>query len=126
MSAISGKYAEVKIGPCEFMEFESFQADLGATTEPYNSRSGAGWTRSVEGVSSVSGTINGFLDPADPIAAQVTPGSEQTIVLRNQVGHEWSGPARLGQFSIAADRGGAPQPVSIPFTSNGPWTFPTT
>lgn len=127
MAVVSGKYAEVAIGSCEFAEFEAWDLSYGAAVPEFNSRSGGGASQTVEGVFSGSGTITGFVDPDDSLyGSSIRTGSLLTLTLR----HTATGPvvatgqARLGQFSFSANRDGTPQPVSIPFVTHGLWTLP--
>lgn len=127
MGQISGKYSEVHFGSCNFLEFEGWSLDYGADVHEVASRSGAGARTTVEGVFGGSGTISGFLDPADPLTSQVVSGALVTLTLKVNSGSptaDATGQARLGQFSLSASRDGTPVPVSIPFTTHGLWTLP--
>lgn len=126
---ISGKFAEVQIDACTFAEFESADLTYGSNVQEYNSRAGGGATKTVDGVESGSGTLNGFYDPADPIFSELTTGSLVALIFReSQGGVELAkGNARLGQFNLPQfNRDGTPVRVSIPFTTDGLWTFPGT
>jgi hypothetical protein len=126
MGAISGKYGEAHADSCNFLEFESWELTYGPNVEPINSRAGGGATTTIDGVANGSGTISLFLDPDDPIAGQVTPGQLLTLICMNRSAGavQATGQARLGQFTLGANRDGSPQRVSIPFTTHGLWTLP--
>ncbi len=126
MAVLSGKFAEVHVDSCNILEFESADLTYGSNVQEYNSRAGGGATKTVDGVESGSGTINGFLDPTDPLTTQLTTGALVEIELKESAGSTTiaSGFARLGQFNVPEfNRGGAPVKVSIPFTTDGLWTF---
>ena len=127
MAVISGKYAEVLVDSCNILEFESADLTYGSNVQEYNSRAGGGATKTVDGVESGSGTLNGFLDPSDSLTSQLTTGALVAIVFRTNPGSPTtiaSGNARLGQFNVPEfNRGGAPVKVSIPFVTDGLWVF---
>lgn len=126
MGAISGKYAEAHLGSCNMLEFESWELTYGANVEPVNSRAGGGATTTIDGVENGSGTISGYLDPDDPISSQVSPGQLLTLIClsRSSGTVQATGQARLGQFTLSANRDGTPQRVTIPFVTHGLWTLP--
>lgn len=126
MAVISGKFAECLFGSCNFLEFESWELEYGSNLEEYNARSGDGAGQSVDGVHTGSGTITGFMDSADPVTSQITTGSLVTLHLYlTATGPvEATGSARIGKFTFSANRDGTPQPVSIPFITQGVWTLP--
>ena len=126
MAVSSGKFAQALFGSCNFLEFESWDIEYGSNVIEYNSRAGAGATKTVDGVHSGSGTITGFLDPDDPITTQVTTGALVTLFLHiTETGPvQYSGSARLGKYSSSANRDGSVVTVSIPFTTDGVWTVP--
>ena len=126
MSVISGKYAECLFGTCNFLEFESWELEYGSNIEEYNSRAGAGAGQTVDGVHTGSGTITGFMDTADPVTTQVTTGTLVTLhlYLTSTGPVEATGSARIGKFSLSANRDGTPQSVTIPFVTHGVWTLP--
>ena len=124
---ISGKYAEVAIGACEWQEMESWDLTFGSNVHEVNTRSGGGYTTTVDGVHSGRGSLSGFIDPDDSLAsASITTGTLVTLTLRHTITGPVvaTGQARLGQFSYSAARSGEPQPVSIEFVTHGEWTFP--
>lgn len=127
MAARSGKYAEALFDSCNFLEFESWTLTYGSNPQEYNSRAGAGSTQTVDGVNSGSGEVTGFLDTSDPITGQVTTGSLVTLICRSDTTGpvQATGSARIGQFTLGANRDGTPQRVTIPFVTHGAWTFPT-
>src|SRR5690606_33901883 len=121
MAVISGKYAEVQIDTCTFAEFESADLTYGSNVQEYNSRAGGGATKTVDGVESGSGTLNGFYDPTDPILTELTTGALVPIIMRESQGgiRLAMGNARLGQFNIPNfNRDGSPVQVSIPFVTD--------
>lgn len=123
---ISGKFAEVLVDSCNILEFESVDLTYGSNVQEYNARSGGGSTMTVDGVNSGSGTINGFLDPDDPLTVQLTSGALVTITISESQGSTTlaTGQARLGQFGLpTVSRGGEPVRVTIPFITHGPWSF---
>ena len=123
---LSGKYAEVWVGTCNVLEFESADLTYGSNVQEYNSRAGGGATKTVDGVESGGGTINGLLDPTDSLTGSLTTGALVLIALKESSGSTTiaTGYGRLGQFNIPEfNRGGAPVKVSIPFTTDGLWTF---
>ena len=126
MAVLSGKYAEVLFNSCNMLEMESWDLEYGSNVEEFNARSGAGATKTVDGVHSGSGAVSGFFDNTDPMTTQVATGALVTLALR----HTATGPivatgsARIGKYSLGADRGGAPQPITIPFVTDGVWTLP--
>jgi len=126
MGVVSGKYAEALIGTCNLLEFESWELEYGSNIEEYNSRAGAGAGQTVDGVHTGSGTITGFLDPDDPVTTTVTTGSLVALTLKNNTTGpvQGTGNARIGKFTLSANRDGTPQPVTIPFVTDGVWTFP--
>ncbi len=127
MAVISGKFAEVQVDTCNILEFESADLTYGSNVQEYNSRAGGGATKTVDGVEAGSGTLNGFYDPDDPILTQLTTGDLVSIILRESQGgvEVAKGSARLGQFGLPNfNRDGTPVQVSVPFTTDGLWTFP--
>ena len=123
---ISGKFAEVHVDSCNILEFESADLTYGSTPQEYNSRAGGGSTKTVAGVNSGSGTLNGFYDPSDPLTTQLATGALVSIQLKESSGGSVlaSGQGRLGQFNVPEfNRSGTPVKVSIPFVTDGPWTF---
>lgn len=127
MSQISGKYSEAHFGSCNFLEFEGWDLEYGSDVHETASRAGGGARQTVEGIAGGSGTINGYLDPSDPLTSQVTSGTLLTLSLyATSVAPTAiaTGQARLGRFSMSASREGQPVPVSIPFTCHGVWTLP--
>ena len=126
MAVLSGKFAEVLFGSCNFLEFESWELEYGSNVIEYNSREGGGATNTVDGVHSGSGSITGFLDSTDPITTQVTTGALLTLALYvTSTGPvQATGEGRLGKFSLSANRDGSVVPVTIPFVTHGVWTFP--
>lgn len=126
MAVISGKYAEVLFGTCNFLEFESWDLEYGSNIEEYNSRAGAGAGQTVDGVHTGSGSVTGFMDPDAPITTQVTTGSLLAIYLYlTSTGPvQTYGNGRIGKYSLSANRDGTPEPVTIPFVTDGVWTLP--
>lgn len=127
MGQMSGKYSQVLFDSCNFLEFGSWQLTYGADIHPTASRSGGGAQKTVEGIFRGSGTINGYLDPDDPLTGQVVSGTVYAISLYYRVTGPvlWTGNARLGPWDTGADREGTPVMVSIPFTTDGLWTPPS-
>jgi hypothetical protein len=126
MTALSGKFAEVHFGSCNWLEFESVDMEEGSEPQPYNSRSGAGHTQSVAGVNSGSGTLTGFIDPDDLLWGQITSGSTYTMTLKHRTTAEvaGSGTIRIGKISRSANRDGTPQTLSVAFVTES-WTEPS-
>lgn len=127
MAQYSGKYAQVLLGSCNMLEFESWELEYGSNIHETNARSSGVGTGTVDGVESGSGTITGFVDTSDPIWGQLTTGSLYTVQLQHTTSPSsyWTGSARIGKWGTGASRGGDPQKVTIPFTCHGVWTPPS-
>ena len=124
MAVSSGKLSQVIIGSCTVLEFGDWELTYGSNVHEYNSRAGGGANQTVDGNESGSGTINGFLDPADPITTEFATGALVVLQLMTTATHvAATGSARLGQYGLTANRDGTPVPVSIPFITHGLWTF---
>lgn len=126
MAVISGKFAECEIDGCNVLEFESAELTYGTNVEEYNSRAGAGSRKTVAGVNSGSGTLTGFFDPSDSLLLELTSGALVAVILRESATGKKlaSGNARLGQFNVPEfNRAGQPVKVSIPFVTDGAWSF---
>lgn len=125
MAVISGKYAEAVFDSCNLLEFESWTLTYGAENQIYDSRSGGGAQRSVEGIFRGNGTITGFVSDDDGLNAVVTTGALATLTLyHTQVGSvSATGNARIGQITFEANRAGEPESYSIEFITDGLWTL---
>jgi len=123
MAVISGKFAEVLIGTCNLLQFESIDMNEGSEPQQYNSREGGGHTKSVAGVNSGDGTLTTFLDLASPLWADVVSGTSYTMThnLNSDGSETASGTIRIGKISRTSNRDGTPQSVSVAFVTES-WT----
>lgn len=128
MGVLSGKQAYVVLDTCTMLEFESATITWGSELQRYNTRSGGGHQQVEDGVHAGSGTVTGFVDPNDPLLAQITTGAVVALVINhNSTGtHQWSGNVRIGQVTAGGNRDGTVQPISFEFMTHGAMTPPTT
>lgn len=123
MAVISGKFAEVLIGSCNLLEFESIDMNEGSEPQQYNARSGGGHTKSVAGVNSGDGTITTFMNLSSPLWADVVSGNSYTMTHRmdSNGALDASGTIRIGKITRTSNRDGTPQSISIAFVTES-WT----
>ena len=120
--AISGKEGYAMVGSCDVYELASWNAVYDQSIHTYNSRSGAGWQKTVRGNNKVSGTIETkWMSGIKSVFAKDTLVA---VELHNDDGDYLSGNARLGPLTYNANLDtGEPQTVSVPFESDGAWTI---
>lgn len=127
MAAFSGKEGSVAVGASNDMaELLEWTLEYGSNIHEYFSRAGSGAGQTVDGAHSGSGTLRLNFDPTNPVAALLPTGSLATLTLNLASGGACTGSARIGKHSYGAKISGEPLEVTIPFTTHGAWTLPTT
>ena len=120
--AVSGKEGYAMVGSCDVFELTSWNAVYDQTIHMYNSRSGAGWQKTVRGNKKVSGTIE--TKWMTGISSTFAKDTLVSVEMHNTAGDYLAGNARLGALTYNANLDtGEPHTVSIPFESDGAWTI---
>ena len=125
MATISGKDGKVKIGSVTLADITHWTLRTNALLSSYASSATAGYRRRVAGVKEGSGTIDGKLDPADPISDDFDEGSAVTLLLYLDATRYYTVPAVIESFRLEVDIDrGEVLGWHAEFSSSGAWTKP--
>lgn len=127
--ALSGKFAQILVDdvggtPAVLVTATKWTLNLGADIQTYNSIDSGGWTSTVAAAFSGDGNLEVTMSPDDMIGVKLASGGLYIVKLMidSEAGAYFvQGDARIGKFQFNFDRAGAPQLVSIPFQTDGPW-----
>jgi hypothetical protein len=124
---LSGKAGELLIGASNLLQLTQWQLDYGAAVQVYAARSGGGAEETVAGTEGGTGTFEVLLDADQPITGLIATGDLVSLACRHSATGplQATGDARIGRFTFGANRDGTIQRVTVAFTCNGKWTFPT-
>lgn len=128
MAFLTGRTGSVTVDAsvrCDITQFNAnYQDGINTTTTACSD----GWQKTGRGNRKVSGTLTFKMDSTDPITAaylDATLGDDLVaLVLTGDTGITWSGNAMLGgrNWTTNIESGGW-QECTVPFESDGAWTF---
>lgn len=126
MSTISGKSGEISIGSSNPIDLTSWDLTHGTNIEVYAARSGGGAEETAAGLENGTGNLSFMVNTETPITSLISSGDLVTLTLKHETAGptQWTGQARIGQFTTNANRDGTMQVVSVPFTCHKTWTPP--
>lgn len=125
MATISGKDGKVKIGSAELADITHWTLRTSASLSAYASSATGGFKRRIAGVKEGSGTIEGKLDPADPVTDDFDEGSAVTLLLHVDAARYYIVPALIESFRLEVDIDrGEVVGWKAEFSTTGAWTKP--
>lgn len=125
MATISGKDGKVKIGSTTLADITHWTLRTTALLSAYGSSATAGFRRRVAGIKDGSGTLDGKLDPADPISDDFDEGASVTLLLYLDATRFYTVPAIIESFRLEVDIDrGEVLGWHAEFSTQGAWTKP--
>jgi hypothetical protein len=116
---------KVKIGTTTLADITHWTLRTQALLSSYASSATAGYRRRVAGVKEGSGTLDGKLDPDDPISDDFDEGASVTLLLHLDATRFYTVPAVIESFRLEVDiDSGDVLGWHAEFSTNGGWTKP--
>lgn len=124
-NGISGVGGDAKTGGVSIAEIKKWNAKPKITTPQYASNKTGGYKRTVPGVKSITGVLNGVVDTANPFQAALDVGAVPTLELDFKPTIFYSVPSVIGDadYTVDLDNGDIIT-GDISFVGNGAWTNP--